>query len=575
MPKSHNIDISLILPERLRSEMASKSKEVNSLCFEIETFLETIENDRATNHVPQLSIELDKIHLMIEKYPMDIGLTRLATMVKSEIESRSSTVQQVSALDTTTVEEHPSQDQPGTVLSNHVLDGNIPDEKSIADQNFVQRELNPLHAACDNLAALSDEAQNIDLNLYEKLKTVGSTLEKAVNKTENNILFILDRLSSLESRVGPATTARPNVPTIQCAEVPVEGESQIRVATAMTSRISLPAEDSFVDRDKIIRKGFVETSILDKIRKMNKISGISLDVDSSHQFILECYKNKSPSLEADITGLQKLIADYFKEFEQQNTSILRTCDIALNRSRNWILSTMAIYDSLEVYRASKDSLVTISKFSPESEVNVYEFLEKFMLKFRDQGNDKERGEKLWEEYLPDSIKVKTEAKKSSYRELKEYLIQRYGSLNFLLTNTLALIAKENKSASSSNGSRLKLFTKVLLLLQKLESAKKFNKADLISWDHLVYSATTLSHVRNIMTQSEWMILSQNLTQANESSEEISGPKAFEIIKATMNSLINAYTWNPQQPANEQVNVIAPSQSNYNSGNNSNKKPFHK
>ena len=70
MPKAQKSAYSsLILPRRLRSEMASKNLEINKLQFEIETFLESIESDRATSSVPQLKEKLESVHLLLKKYP--------------------------------------------------------------------------------------------------------------------------------------------------------------------------------------------------------------------------------------------------------------------------------------------------------------------------------------------------------------------------------------------------------------------------------------------------------------------------------------------------------------------------
>ena len=126
--------------------------------------------------------------------------------------------------------------------------------------------------------------------------------------------------------------------------------------------------------------------------------------------LFECHTKKAPSLKGDIAQINKSIDHYLSQFRKHNMNLVDRVDISLRRAREWVLRVGEKYNQNEVYRPppSKENPVILEKFNPDSEMDIFEFLSKFERKFRLLGTNQEKAEKLWEEFLPDHVKIKTE-----------------------------------------------------------------------------------------------------------------------------------------------------------------------
>ena len=186
-------------------------------------------------------------------------------------------------------------------------------------------------------------------------------------------------------------------------------------------------------------------------------------------------------------------------------------------------------------------------------MDIFEFLSKFERKFRLLGTNQEKAEKLWEEFLPDHVKIKTETYKQKFKELKDCLVKKYGSLQYILENTLRLIETQKSKTTTSASSRLALFSKILLYLSKLESLKA--SVGVSQWETTVYGVPSMNRLINVLSTLEWEKMAVNLTEAGEDTDDVQGERAYGVYKATVQMFVNTLTRAAGKEKASPINVI--------------------
>ena len=186
-------------------------------------------------------------------------------------------------------------------------------------------------------------------------------------------------------------------------------------------------------------------------------------------------------------------------------------------------------------------------------MDIFEFLSKFERKFRLLGSNQEKAEKLWEEFLPDHVKIKTETFKLKFKELKDCLVKKYGSLPYILENTLRLVELQKSKTTTSASSRLALFSKILLYLSKLEGLK--TSVGVSQWETTVYGVPSMNRLVNVLSTLEWEKMAVNLTEAGEDTDDVQGEKAYGVYKATIQMFVNTLTRAAGKEKKSPINVL--------------------
>ena len=435
---------------------------------------------------------------------------------------------------------------------------------------LVRDDVNSLNRSINTVSReTSARAYNVEKSINNVVESLNNMTASALDDRRS----LLSRLDRLEKLVTDLSRARPDVPTgdrqgqpDHRQSTPIdEGEalsqeptgSQRPGTTNILGNLSNEYVPTPAPSNIQARKTLTENSIADLLAQILECIEIEISDDISDALLAECHSKKAPILKQDIAQLNKSVDHYLKEFPSHDPGVVDSVSKILRRARSWISSVSSRYNLNEVYRppSSKENPIQLEKFDPESEMDIFEFITKFERKFRLLGSNAEKSEKLWGEFLPDHVKVKTEPLKSKFKELKDFLVKKYGSLNFILQNTLKLVEKQKSKTTAQYSSRLALFTKVLLLIQKLENLKDLIAVPTTTWEATVFSVTTLNRLIDILNPSEWETLANKLTEAGEDTDDVAGSRAFEIFKTTCQAFVNTLSRSAGKEHHIQANPV--------------------
>ena len=444
----------------------------------------------------------------------------------------------------------------------------------------VRTDLQAISRTVDQFSSTGPRITNLEsqvINMQASLNnTVASNLQcrqEMEAKLKDNHRSILERISVLESML-QSTPIPPVNSTINDNSIPVVGAESDRAGrplrppgdvsnrTAEQGDKDVHIAESGMDARKVL----TENAIRGLISQSRKILAISVNEEMPDQLIADCYAKKIPSLNSIYEKLNKSLDKYLSVFSSYDDNLIEIANDTMQDSLAWIASITDKYDREEIYRCPsniKESLTTLDKFDPEGEITIFEFFAKFERKFKGLGSNIEKAEKLWSEYLTDVVKIKTESVKSSFKELKSMLIKKYGSLNYILENCLSILEKVREKTTLQYSSRLALYTKVLLILQKLSDAREAIAAPKETWDNMVYGVNTMDRLIKLMTPSEWDMFACKLTDKDLDTDEVQGELSFELFKVACKTCVNSLTRlasaekKKPQPVNSFFNNPAP------------------
>ena len=424
--------------------------------------------------------------------------------------------------------------------------------------NLVSSQQQALRAFKSDISLLCSSVNQQDSRLNDRLANIEKSvvnLQTSVNTqtmyymdlnkdVANKFKAINDKINSLETNFSAQTPP----PTSQGHPEATIGEPQPSVALSQQENArsqrtvpivlnSTTASTAGIDTLRVLS----ENRIKDLINQMRETLAITIDDDSSDALIQECQLKKIPILKSDMKDLNKYLAEYLEKYTIYDENLIEESDVVLRDCQAWMTPVNKRYNTEEIFRvpsSGKEPLINLEKFNPDGEVHIFEFLSKFECRFRGLGSNTEKSEKLWTDYLPDQVKVKSEPHKSNLKDLKHFLIKKYGNLSHILETSLKNIEKFSKKSTSQFSSRLAFFTKVLLILHKLEESKNFVPSSSLSWENSVYSVTTMNRLIDCMSSTEWEFLSNKLTEQGLDTDEIQGKPSFESFKTTCQYYIN-------------------------------------
>ena len=424
----------------------------------------------------------------------------------------------------------------------------------------VRADLRAMHASVEHVN--SNVVPRI-INLESQIVNVQTSLNNTVTSSHQAIQqiekVVKDAQKQLEERLKALETVVLSTPVPPTLSSTINQTNPILDPESDQSGAALGTPDGIRNTDPTspeasstytaesgndARKILAENTIKGLITLANKTLSIEINDEMSDQLISECHTKKVPSLHSNYEKLNKALDKYLEICSVYDEDLIELANLTLQKILKWVDRVTDKYDRDEIYNCPsnpKESMTVLEKFNPEGETTVFEFLTKFERKFKGLGSHTEKAEKLWSEYLSDPVKLKTEHVKSNFRDLKVMLTKKYGSMNFILENTLTILEKARSKSNLQYSSRLALYTKVLLMLQKLSDAKDFISVPQETWDNSVYGVSTMDRLIKIMTPSEWDMLACKLTDKDLDTDEVQGRESFELFKMACKTCVNSLT----------------------------------
>ena len=135
----------------------------------------------------------------------------------------------------------------------------------------------------------------------------------------------------------------------------------------------------------------------------------------------------------------------------------------VEKADNWLKDLDKLHHQVSVVASGQtggtlNSAPSITTFTGNASQNIYEFLDDFEAAFLHIGSDKQRAERLYRTYLPETIRLSCMQSSDSYSRLREWLVNKYGSLSVVLNQMVTLIESAKKPTTSNNSDWLVNFS---------------------------------------------------------------------------------------------------------------------
>ena len=149
-------------------------------------------------------------------------------------------------------------------------------------------------------------------------------------------------------------------------------------------------------------------------------------------------------------------------------------DAAIKETSQFIRRTARAYHDNEGYAPTltglEKSLTEIKPFAADSDVTIYEFVDKF--KAYCSGTKRAKAYKLWSSYLSVSIKAQTESLKHDYNAMISYLQTTYGKIEVVSANLLAELERRKKPGDNDLPERADSLLAIMNVILRVQHLNK-------------------------------------------------------------------------------------------------------
>ena len=297
-----------------------------------------------------------------------------------------------------------------------------------------------------------------------------------------------------------------------------------RTEDGMPSNLSNRGKRLF--RDSINLKHMLKPKIGPKLTK--------LQVQAVH-------KNLLRSVDDERKELVKAL-DKYENSSHPDTTLIDKVDAIIGEAQAWSRGMREKYSELDCDKRSLDKKLYdgLKQFGEDSELHIFEFLQKFEAYTEEQGTAKERATLLYEQYLHTNIQLELVDKSTDYSYMKKWLIKRFGEVKVITDNVLKLVSKEriptDCSSDLASASYYRRLNSVVKKLQELSKTVDLPNDELITH---IYSSEFLAKLLRYVPRRTELEFRERLAYNGEDVDHIKGRAAFSTLAMTIYSHFSA------------------------------------
>ena len=256
----------------------------------------------------------------------------------------------------------------------------------------------------------------------------------------------------------------------------------------------------------------------------------------------DVYQVKLPNVNSERRELQKVLRDYLK-YNDANIDLCTEVEKTIEKAESWCNKMRDLYLSKGHNKKSQTGKLydSLDKFSPKSDVDVFEFVKRFECITSDFEIPSERAELLFTKYLDSNVQDELIKYRDDYDAMKKVLMERYGDVRTMVNNALDPVTKDGPpKASTDLKTKLSYFRKFQSSLQKIN--KLLSSAD-VDTNQLVMYVYGHDFMKILLHHiPEWCvdIYIDSMLALNQSIAKVSGKIAFDTMISSVDRLYQKY-----------------------------------
>ena len=256
----------------------------------------------------------------------------------------------------------------------------------------------------------------------------------------------------------------------------------------------------------------------------------------------DIYQVKLPSINAEKRELQKVLRDYLK-YNYANPRLCDNVEDILEDAEQWVNKMRDLYLKNGQNKKSQTGKLynSLEKFSPNSEIDVFEFVRRFECITADFEIPNERAELLYTKYLPSNIQEELIKQRKDYSAMKKRLMDRYGDFRTMINNVLLPLNKDGTPTSTESiPAKLTYFRKFQGALQKINQLLESTDIDSAQLELYVYGHDFMKRLLHLIP--EWCVDTyiSSMQALNQSIAHVSGKIAFSTLVSSVEWLYQKY-----------------------------------
>ena len=293
---------------------------------------------------------------------------------------------------------------------------------------------------------------------------------------------------------------------------------------------------------------FTNTSNLSRLGKRLKRAAVALKImlsppvnNSLTKVVVQgVHKNVLPAVDAE----RKEISSMFDKYENHRTEdpnpeLLNLVEDIIEDAREWAMGMRRKHTELDCGKKPLDKKFYegLKPFGKESDLNIFEFLQRFESYMEEQGSEKEKASLLYEQYLSKTIQLETVDRKHDYNLLKRFLIHKFGDVQVITGNILRVLDGAVMPHNSSPVDTVtNYYRKLNSAIKRIQDLRKTVDMPLSELQLQVYSRDFLSKLINLVPEKCSHDFMDKLITAGMDPERIQGEESFTMLA----SLIQRY-----------------------------------
>ena len=274
----------------------------------------------------------------------------------------------------------------------------------------------------------------------------------------------------------------------------------------------------------------------DQMAGLESLLSSSISNELSKHDVLDLHRNKLPAVETQSRDVQRALRDYIRSPGYSLRLGERASD-CINDAIKWASKVRDLYQSKGASRKSQGNRLydTIPIFGPNSDIDVFDFLDRFESSTEDFELDTERALLLFNKFLSPILQEETTKFKNNYDLLKRTLIHRYGDPKTIMQNLLSSVAKDRIPESSDILSSLSYLRKLQSTLERISSMMSTKGSEDV--ESYVYSQDFMHNLLTLVPQEAKNEYFKLMDRLNEDTICIKGKTSFKLL---LNSVNEAY-----------------------------------
>ena len=403
------------------------------------------------------------------------------------------------------------------------------DVKGLASRNLnLEKELATTKLSVKNLeASMSALSRWVDSIAKSNSQTAQISSQQTLNLSP-----ILNRESVVQTVRNNKTPARPEVQLPPTSALPTPTlPTELHQGNKTPSGDSVASKCSSASDSSLL---LVHETRLDRgVKQLGTVTSQVIDQSLSDDIVVDLFTNVVRDVERLAKECDDKLVSYAKLSEHSATKI-SIVDTATAKAYTWVSEVKNIYRSRQLHLQSSANKaftgsLNIKKFSAQSTDTVFEFFKKFDQFTRASYTLDQKAMLLYSSYLDDKLKQELVLKSSSYQDMKEWLIKKFGRVKSIVDTKVSAIKSVKVPNESANpniqADYLRHVYSVLASIQALPSTSSIDPNDLALY---AYSHDTLCQILKHLPQNMVSVYLRKIAKKGMDHDFFQGKAAFDI-----------------------------------------------